>query len=47
MFNNNLMNKKEIKEILNIDEKADGIICGALNNKIVALPFNTCKFNKM
>ncbi|MCC5440476.1 VirD4-like conjugal transfer protein, CD1115 family [Clostridium botulinum] len=46
MFNNNLMNKKEIKEILNIDEKADGIICGALNNKIVALPFNTCKFNK-
>ncbi|APR02875.1 plasmid transfer factor, TraK (plasmid) [Clostridium botulinum Af84] len=46
MFNNNLMNKKEIKEILNIDEKADGIICGALNNEIVALPFNTCKFNK-
>ncbi|RHW65295.1 plasmid transfer factor, TraK [Clostridium botulinum] len=46
MFNNNLMNKKEIKEILSIDEKADGIIYGALNNKIVALPFNTCKLNR-
>ncbi|WP_434294104.1 hypothetical protein [Clostridium botulinum] len=42
MFNNNLMNKKEIKEILSIDKKVDGIIYGTLSNKIVALPFNTC-----
>ncbi|MBD5640603.1 type IV secretory system conjugative DNA transfer family protein [Clostridium botulinum] len=42
----NWMDEEEAKQLLNIGNRVDGIIYGALNGKNVALPFDTWKFNK-